>query len=413
MRYRMFRLTLSAALVLSTALGAVSTGRSASAVEGDIIGSQSVVVAEAFAGMEPDVTMPAGILRTSDGRTLWSRDAQSERAMASTTKIMTALVVLDRADPSETVTVSARAAGVGEAEIDLMVGQTISVGELLEATLVRSANDGAYALAEHVGGSVEGFVALMNEKAADLGLVHTSFANPHGLDAPGHYTSAEDLVTLATIAMADPRFVQMVSQSSVTVAGEYGLKRYDNSNRLLGTYEGANGVKTGWTNKAGYCVVGSATRGEIGLIAVVLGTDDEKQRFDEASTLLDWGFEHYAMTQVAAAETTAVLIPVRDYLDRTVTAVVAEDASVPVFDLEGEVTTAIDYVQDVEAPVIAGQHLGTLTVVQGERLLAQVPLIADVAVERPDTWSRVKIWFTRMWRSVFGGSLSATAVPLM
>jgi len=409
----MFRLTLSAALVLSTALGAVSTGRSASAVEGDIIGSQSVVVAEAFAGMEPDVTMPAGILRTSDGRTLWSRDAQSERAMASTTKIMTALVVLDRADPSETVTVSARAAGVGEAEIDLMVGQTISVGELLEATLVRSANDGAYALAEHVGGSVEGFVALMNEKAADLGLVHTSFANPHGLDAPGHYTSAEDLVTLATIAMADPRFVQMVSQSSVTVAGEYGLKRYDNSNRLLGTYEGANGVKTGWTNKAGYCVVGSATRGEIGLIAVVLGTDDEKQRFDEASTLLDWGFEHYAMTQVAAAETTAVLIPVRDYLDRTVTAVVAEDASVPVFDLEGEVTTAIDYVQDVEAPVIAGQHLGTLTVVQGERLLAQVPLIADVAVERPDTWSRVKIWFTRMWRSVFGGSLSATAVPLM
>lgn len=404
---------LSAALIASITLGAISPAPSAGAAEGDMIGSQSVGAAGPLAGKEPDVSMPAGILRTSDGRTLWSRDAQTERAMASTTKIMTALVVLDHADPSEMVTVSARAAGVGEAEVDLMVGQTISVGDLLEATVVRSANDAAYALAEHVGGSVEGFVALMNERARSLGLLHTSFANPHGLDAPGHYTSAEDLVTLATTAMADTRFAQMVSQPSVTVLGEHGLKRYDNSNKLLGTYTGADGVKTGWTNKAGYCVVASATREEIGLIAVVLGTEDENERFDEARTLLDWGFGHYAMTQVATAETTAALIPVRDYLDRTVTAVVAEDAVVPVFDLEGEVTTSIDYVLDVEAPVSAGDRLGTLTVVQGERLLAQVPLVASEAVERPEAWPRVEIWFTRIWRSVFGGPLTAAGVSLM
>ncbi|MBN2247313.1 MAG: D-alanyl-D-alanine carboxypeptidase [Coriobacteriia bacterium] len=413
MRYRASRLTQSVALALSVLLAAVSVSTPARAAEGDIIGSQAVTAAGPLTDAAPDVSMPAGILRTRDGRTLWSRSAQTERAMASTTKIMTALVVLDNADVSETVTVSARAAGVGEAEVDLVVGQTLTVGELLEATLVRSANDGAYALAEHVAGSVEGFVALMNTKAADLGLVHTSFANPHGLDAPGHYTSAEDLVTLASIAMADPRFAEIVSRPSVTVSGQFGSKRYDNSNKLLGTYVGADGVKTGWTNKAGYCVVASATRDEVGLIAVVLGASDENERFDEARTLLDWGFAHYAVTRVATAETTAALVPVTDFLDRRVAAVVAEDASVPVFDLEGEVSSAIDYVDDVEAPVAAGQRLGTLTVVQGDRLLAQVPLVSAEAVDRPDTWSRVKIWFTRIWRGVFGGPLMATAVPLM
>jgi len=246
-----------------------------------------------------------------------------------------------------------------------VVGQKLTVGELLEAMLVRSANDAAYALAEHVAGSVEEFVTLMNEKAAGLGLAHTSFANPHGLDAPEHYTSAEDLATLASIAMADQRFADIVSQPSVTVLGADGLKRYDNSNKLLGSYEGADGVKTGWTNKAGYCVVASATRGEVGLIAVVLGTDDENERFSEARTLLDWGFEHYAVTRVATAETTAALVPVSDYLDRTVTAVVAEDAAVPVFDLEGDVSSSVDFVGDVDAPVTRGQRLGTLTVVRG------------------------------------------------
>lgn len=412
-RYRSLHHTLAAALALAVALGALQTPLSAIAAEGDIIGSEAVLQVGPLAEVAPEVTMPAGILRTRDGRTLWSRSADTERAMASTTKIMTALVVLDRADLDDTVTVSARAADVGEAEVDLVVGQKITVGELLEATVVRSANDGAYALAEHIAGSVEGFVDLMNEKAVDLGLVHTSFANPHGLDAPGHYTSAEDLVTLATLAMADPRFAGFVSQSSVTVLGENGLKRYDNSNKLLGTYEGADGVKTGWTNKAGYCVVASATREEIGLIAVVLGTDDENERFDEARVLLDWGFEHYAIRQIATAETTAALVPVADYLDRTVAAVVAEDAATPVFDLEGEVTTSIDYVGDVEAPVRAGQRLGTLTVLQGDRLLGQVPLVAAEAVEPPDLWSGVKIWFTRIWRGVFGGPLMATAVPLM
>lgn len=412
-RYRVVCLTLLAMIASCLVLPPLEAMSEAYAAPGDIIGSQTVSVDATGPDISPLVSMPAGILRTRDGRTLWSRVADDERAMASTTKIMTALVVLDHAAPDEVVTVSSRAAGVGEAEVDLVAGQEITVGELLEATLVRSANDAAFALAEHVGGTVEGFVDMMNQKAADLGLVHSSFANPHGLDAPGHYTSAADLATLAGVAMADPRFAEIVSLESVDVLGSNGVKRYDNSNKLLGTYEGADGVKTGWTNKAGYCVVASASRDEIGLVAVVLGTEDENERFEEARTLLDWGFEHYRTVEVASAETTAAYIPVTDYLDRTVAAVVAEDAVVPVFDLDGDITSKIDFQSSVDAPVEAGQRLGTLTVTQGERLLAQVPLVADVGVERPGLWSRVKIWSTRVWRGVFGGSLQATPVSLL
>lgn len=404
-------LSVAVTLTLFAGAGACAYGWSA---EDETVGYETIAEDPALRDVAPEVSMPSGILRTMDGRTLWSRDPDAERAMASTTKIMTALVVLEHAEMTDVVTISRDAAGVGEAEIDLRPGQEVTVEMLLEGMLVRSGNDAAIALAEHVGGSVDGFVAMMNQKAADLGLVHSSFVNPHGLDEPGHYSSAEDLATLSTLAMSDPRFAGMVSQPSVMVDdGQGGAKRYESSNKLLGTYEGACGVKTGWTNKAGYCLVASAVRDGIGLVAVVLGTDSEDERFDEARVLLDWGYDHYRPTEVATAETTAALVPVTDYLDRAVPAVVGESVTVPVFDLDGEVSARADVVHEVEAPVSAGQRLGTLTVRQGERLLAQVPIVAARDVAAPDTWERVGIWFTRMWRSVFGGRLQAPAVPLL
>jgi D-alanyl-D-alanine carboxypeptidase len=333
--------------------------------------------------------------------------------MASTTKIMTALVVLDRANLADTVTVSARGASVGEATADLAPGQTMTVQQLLEAMLVRSGNDAAFVLAEYVSGDVGSFVTLMNEKAAELGLSHTSFANPHGLDAEGHHTSAADLATLSVVAMADPRFASIVSMPSVSIASGGQRTTYESSNKLLGSYEGATGVKTGWTSDAGYCLVASARRGEIGFLGVVLGGKSEEDRFAQARELLDWGYEHYRMTPVATAEATAGLIPVTDYLDRTVAAVVAADAAVPVFDLDGEVVTRLDMLPEVDAPVTAGQRLGTLTVVQGSRLLAQVPVVASADVPPPEGWDVIGIWFTRLWRTVFGGQRQAAAVPVM
>ncbi len=377
------------------------------------IDGTSVADDAALAAAAPPVGMPAGILRTGDGRTLWERDPDAERSMASTTKIMTALVVLDRADPADTVTVSARAASVGESEAGLVAGRSYTVQRLLEAMLVHSGNDAATALAEHVGGDVDGFVALMNEKAAELGLTHTTYTNPHGLDEPGHYTSAADLATLSAIAMADPRFSSIVGMERVEVANGSKATTFETSNKLIGRYEGATGVKTGWTNDAGYCLVASARRGGIAFVAVILGTSSESDRFAQAETLLDWGFAHYAETQIASADATAALVPVTAWLDRTVAGVVAEDAVVPVFDLDGEVVSRVDMLFEVDAPVNAGDRLGTLTVVQGQRLLAQVPVVAAEDVPAPDAWEAIGIWFTRLWRTVFGGQLQASAVPVM
>mgnify|MGYP001029072202 CR=1 FL=1 len=379
----------------------------------EMIAGSSIIGDPALSAAVPGVAMPAGVLRTFDGRTLWERDADAERAMASTTKVMTALVVLDNAELTDTVTVSADAAAVGEAEVGLVAGETYTVQQLLEAMLVHSGNDAAFALAEYVAGDEGAFVALMNEKATQLGLAHTAYTNPHGLDETGHFTSAADLATLSTVAMADPRFAAIVSMPKVDVRAGGASKTFESSNKLLGSYEGANGIKTGWTNDAGYCLVASARRGTVGFIAVVLGTTSENDRFEQARALLDWGFAHYAETQVASQDATAALVPVSDYLDRTVTAKVAEDAIVPVFDLDGELVTRVDMVSEVDAPVEAGQRLGTLTVVQGERLLAQVPIVAASDVAAPDVWEAAGIWFTRLWRSMFGGDRVAPAVPVM
>ena len=402
-----------AAVVLACLLTVVPFAYASDASR-DIIGGRTVGSDAARAESAPRVAMPSGVLWTGDGRALWERDPHAERAMASTTKIMTALVVLESADLADTVVVSAAAARVGEAGVGLYAGQRITVGELLEAMLVRSGNDASVALAEHVAGSVDGFVGLMNDKARSLGLEQTAFTNPHGLDAAGHHTSAADLATLSAIAMADERFASAVRIPRVTLTRADGTRvTYENSNKLLTDYAGATGVKTGWTSKAGYCVVASAERNGISLLAVVLGGTSEDDRFDQAKTLFDWAYAHYAMTAVSSAEETAALVAVSDYLDTTVAAVVAESVTVPVFDLDGDLSARVDALPEVDAPVVVGQRLGTLTVMQGERLLAQVPLVAAHDVPAPDLWEGAGIWFTRLWRSVFGGQMVAAPVAVM
>jgi len=410
-RYAVQRLVHASIIALVVLCASLPAPTAAFGVErvGDVV----VASQPALASTAPDVSIPSGVLRTTDGRTLWERDADAVRPIASITKVMTALVVLDQVDPAETVTVSAQAAAVRESGVDLVAGQRLTVQQLLEAMLVPSANDAAYALAEHVAGGEEAFVRLMNQKAADVGLKQTRFANPHGLDGPGHHSTARDIATLTTIAMSNPRFASIVALPAITMSNGGSAKRFENSNELLGTYAGLEGVKTGWTRGAGYCLAASAHRDDVGLVAVVLGAGSENERFRQTEKLLDWGFSHYAFRQVASAEETAGLVPVTTYLDRTVTAVVQHDAVVPVFDLDGEVTARVDMIAEVTAPVERGQRLGTLTVVQGSRLLAQVPIVAATGIERPDRWESFRIWLTRAWRTAFGGDLQAEAAQVM
>jgi D-alanyl-D-alanine carboxypeptidase len=246
-----------------------------------------------FIPAPPTVDSPSWILYDGTmGAEIASFDPDSRRAPASTTKIMSALVALRAVDRDEEVTVSTRAADAGEAEVGLLAGERFPLWLLVQAMMIRSANDAAVAVAEHIGGSLEGFVDLMNERALELGLENTHFANPHGLDATDHYSSARDLLTMTLAAYEMPGFAQLVRTQSLTFpVGPDDINRdVSSTNRLLNDYEGAIGVKTGFTNQAGLVLVGGAERNGHTLFVVVMGTNGSGGHFSDAATLLDYGF---------------------------------------------------------------------------------------------------------------------------
>lgn len=257
-------------------------------------------------GLDPEWERPAGgpsfinaasaILVDGSGAILFARNADEPRPPASVTKILTALVVLERGRLSDAVTVSAEAASVGGFQLGLRRGQRATLQDLLAAVLIMSANDAAVAAAEHVGGSVGGFAAMMNATARRLGMTHSRFANPHGLHAADHYTTAQDLARLTRIALDQPEFARLVRSREATITiwkpGRRGLvpqaRVIRNHNRLLGRVEGVDGVKTGYTDAAGRCLVVSASRGSERMIAVLL---NDPHRWSDATVLLEFGFE--------------------------------------------------------------------------------------------------------------------------
>lgn len=395
------RRTLVAALV--AALLVFPSSAAAAVLDADYVGSVQVGKKAALRSEAPDLYIPSGLLATMDGTTLWARDPASERAMASTTKIMTAVVVLENADLDELVTVSRQAARVGESSMGLVTGEKFTVRELLRGVLIQSGNDAASLIAEHVGGSVDGFVEMMNDKAAALDLRDTHYANPHGLDAKDHHTSASDLVSLSRYAMRNPEFRSIVATYKTRVHSDLYTHTLTNHNTMLQSYRGAEGVKTGNTDDAGYCIVFAASRGGIELVGAVMGAATPGGREQQTKRLFNWGFKHYKMTRLVEQGARFGRVPVSDYMERTVGAVAAEETSAAVFDLAGEVKQRVDLYTDVPAPVAAGDTVGTLTVFQGKRVLKQVPLVADRDVPSPTAWQRVVFFFGKLWRGIFGG----------
>lgn len=257
-----------------------------------------VIPARAEASDPAPLTAPsAALMDAADGRVLWQKGAHERRSIASTTKIVTALVVIRTGHIDDLVTVSPRAAEVGASDplvsrLGLKSGQRISVRHLLYGLLLPSANDAALALAEHFGGSVEGFVEMMNLEAVATGAANTRFRNPHGLDEPGHFSSAYDLALIARRAMSDPLFREIVATPRYEIpAGILGASMtIENRNLLLGSFQGADGIKTGQTLAAGRVLVASASRSEEQRIAVVIGSTDS---FVDARALLEYGFSGF------------------------------------------------------------------------------------------------------------------------
>jgi len=269
-------------------------------------------VLEAFPAPEPPtLTAAAWILYDEAADVVIAElNADEERSIASVTKIMTGLLVVENSYPAEPVTISERAASTGEKEIDLVAGETLEMGALFKALLIHSANDAATAAAEHISGSVEEFVALMNRRADELGLTHTSFANPHGLDAPGHYSSARDLLNLARIAMANPDFAEAARAKTLVFppAPDGSPRQGSSTNLLLSWYPGTIGVKTGFTSQALLTFVASAERDGRRLYAVVLGSDGDRAHFADATALFDYGFHELGYYGDAAVGTSYVAL---------------------------------------------------------------------------------------------------------
>jgi D-alanyl-D-alanine carboxypeptidase (penicillin-binding protein 5/6) len=228
---------------------------------------------------------------------LAAEDADVERPMASTTKIMTGIVAFENSTPGQTVVVSQYATDVGEAEVPLEPGEALPIDALTTGLMVRSANDAAISVAEGIAGSEAAFVGMMNARADELGLRHTHFENPHGLDAPGHYTSARDLLDMGLAGMEIPEFREAVATKvdRFPPAPDGTTRAVQNTNMMLWDYEGAFGVKTGYTLQAGLTLVAGAERENRRLYAVVMGSTSERGHFADATKLLDYGFESFGV----------------------------------------------------------------------------------------------------------------------
>lgn len=245
-------------------------------------------------GGPPYVTASAWIIydETTD-MVLASSNAETSRPMASITKIMTVLLALEQGNLSDQVLISEKAAGTGGQEIGLVAGETVPLSALVRAAMIRSGNDSAAAIAEHIGGSIDGFVDMMNERAVELGMNDTRFANPHGLDTEDHYSTPRDMLIVARQAMSIPEFAEIArARMMVFPDSPTGTARSaSNTNRILNSYEGTIGIKTGETPNAGLTYVGAAERDGRRLFVVVFNSVGSKAHFSDAISLFDWGFE--------------------------------------------------------------------------------------------------------------------------
>jgi D-alanyl-D-alanine carboxypeptidase (penicillin-binding protein 5/6) len=355
-----------------------------------------VLVGSGAAGAAPPpVDAEAALVANgTTGEIIWGKSVRKTVSIASITKIMTALVTLENARLDEVVRVSRRAADVGEATVDLRAGERIPVRDLLEATLVESANDAANALADHVGGrgAVSRFVELMNARARELGLGDTRFRRADGLDTPGHVSSARDVFELARAAMERPKFREIVRLRRAKIAGN---RTVETTNDLLARYRGLIGVKTGHTLAAGWSEVAAARRGNVIVYAVVLGGPSRERRNADLTRLLDWGFRQlgevtlieanrvYATAQVPYREDRPLVL----VADRTVRRVVTWGEPL-VERVRAPITVSL--------PVIAGDAVGRVEVVEPDTglVVAEAELLAGDSVPAPSVRTRVG-WYAR------------------
>lgn len=369
-------------------------------------------VTPVFAGEPKVAAQGAALIDGKTGRLLWEKNGERPFAMASTTKIMTAILVLERADLEDTITVSKNAAHQPEVHMDLKEGEQWKVGDLLSAMMLRSYNDAAVALAEHISGSVEQFCEEMTKKAEKIGAKDTVFGSPNGLDShltdAQHHSTACDMSLIAAYALEDERFREIIAQPEIIITDLEGkhICNTTNADRFLKEYSGALGIKTGYTNKAGHCFVGAAEREDVLLISTVLGsgwgTAGKEKKWTDTKALMDYGFDTFYLYEAVAEGTVFGEVKINDSPTKQIKTVLAAGYTA-LFSAEEieNLRLEADLPQEVKAPVGRNEKLGEATLFLGEDKLAEIDLLAGEAA-RPFTLMErlhrlAKNWLT--WRN--------------
>ena len=316
------------------------------------------------------------LIDAQTGRVLYEKQAEEKSLIASTTKIMTALVICEQTNVLDRVKIPKEAVSIEGSSMYLKEGEVLTVQELLYGLMLQSGNDAAVALAIYCGGTVEGFTELMNDKAHRLGMTQSHFANPNGLDSPGNYSTARDMGILTAYAMQNPIFAQTVSTKTITI-GERCLR---NHNKLLWQLEGANGVKTGYTKAAGRILISSVTRMGRQLIAVTFNAPDDWQ---DHKTLIEDGFSRFTVQQLVRQGQTLGQLELAGGQEASVDLIAAEDFSYSL--AQGErVTISLPEAGFAYAPVAEGQEAGFAHILVDGTAVAKVPLVYGATIERAD-----------------------------
>lgn len=334
---------------------------------------------------DEEVKAPAAILmEAGTGKVLYEKNPDEKRPAASITKVMTLLLVMEAVDSGtlsldDTVTASAHAASMGGSDIWLKEGETMSVDDMLKATVIMSANDAAVALAEKVAGTEDDFVHRMNERAQQLGMTNTTFLNCNGLDEDGHLTTARDIAIMSAELIKHPKIFDY-AQTWIDYVRD-GKTQLVNTNKLLKTYQGITGLKTGTTGKAGSCISATAERSGLSLIAVVLGSENTADRFSTATALLDYGFANWAMADPVVPEIPE--IPVTNAMVSSITAQADPAGQILIpKGREGDLVSEVRIAESLEAPVEKGQTVGKVVYTLDSETVCELQIRASEPAER-------------------------------
>lgn len=360
-----------------------------------LFGTAQITFADTWADIVPtmapmvEAAAPSAVvMEVETGTVLYAKDETTARPPASVTKIMTMLLVLEAVDRGElkmdqVITASQNAKEMGGTQINLDIGEQMTVYDLMMAVAVASANDAALALGEQIGGSESGFVTMMNRRAAELGMENTVFMNPHGLPEDGHETSALDIAKMTAALLKTSMATEFIGCETYTVRPDSNPYQMRNTNKLLSTYQGCIGGKTGYTEKAGYCMSLAAERENMQLVTVVMGETDTKTRQADLVKLMDYGFGRFRTFEIPVEPVIADPIKVTGGMADTC------EVQIPQIDLspqviekgeEPECTQQITLAEELQAPVQAGQKVGEVVFTLGQKEIATFELTAKVEV---------------------------------